>query len=67
MLTTTAVGAGPMSKAPKPVPQGCEQVPTHGMGIGMQEITKIAAPTMATMVIDRGSSARRLSIWRNPQ
>ena len=59
--------AGPISKAPRPVPQGCEQVPIQGMGMGMHEMTKIAAPTIATRVMARGSSGRRRSMVRSPQ
>ncbi len=54
MLATTTVGPGPISKAPRPVPQGCEQVPVQGMGMGMHEMTKIAAPTIATRVMAAG-------------
>ena len=35
--------------------------------MGMQEMTKIAAPTIATRVMARGSSPRRRSMVRSPQ
>ena len=57
MLATTTVGPGPMSKAPSPVPQGCEQEKVPGTGMGMQEMTKMAEPTMATNAGYCGSAA----------
>ena len=41
---------GADQQRPKPVPQGCEQVPATGTGTGMQEMTKTAEPTRATRV-----------------
>src|SRR5271169_3005507 len=40
---TSTLMEGPRSIADMPVPQGCEQVPAVGTGMGIQEIIKIAA------------------------
>jgi hypothetical protein len=40
--------------AANPVPQGCEQLPAVGTGIGMHEMTKTAAPINATIGLNTG-------------
>jgi len=66
-LVTRTVSWGPIRIAARPVPQGCEQLPAVGTGIGMQEITKTAAPIKATMGLKTGVTLLRLRRSRRPQ
>lgn len=66
MLATTMVGPGPMSIAPSPVPHGCEHVPAVRTGIGIHDIIKIAAPTIAVKALNPGFLAARFLISARP-
>jgi hypothetical protein len=45
----TVLARGPRRIAARGVPQGWEQVPAMGMGMGSMEITKTAAPINPTI------------------
>src|SRR5450631_3601160 len=64
---TTTLNAGPSSTAARPVPQGCEQVPAVGIGIGMQEMTNTTAATMPVNGVLDKSWAWRLASSRSPK
>ena len=66
MLLTKAVKGPPIKMADKPVPQGCEQVPAVGTGIGMHEMTKTAEPINPTIGLKSGCCLLRAFRSRRP-
>src|SRR5512135_2820680 len=56
---TTTLIAGPSSIADSPVPHGCEQVPTVGIGTGMQDMMKTAAAINPTRGLNERSEPER--------
>jgi len=66
MLLTKAVKGPPIKMADNPVPQGCEQVPAVGTGIGMHEMTNTAEPINPTIGLKRGCRLLRAFRSRKP-
>src|SRR5512137_2427764 len=62
----TTLIAGPTRIPEMPVPQGWEQVPAKGTGMGMQEIMKTTAAISPTRGLKERSSRERMFRLYNP-